>query len=127
MKWTERIRDLRRFVQTHFTAMLGGDTAGTRDVVGVNVCVDYIAEAEAALHEECLVLLDRKGGVDDRGLVTLARGNQVGGTATPFVEELLEIHCHVLLGLSVEDGETARRQDESEVGNRKSGRTRILR
>ena len=80
-------------------------------MVGVDVGIDRIAEAEAALREECLVLLDGDRWIDDRGLMTLARGNQVGRAATPFVEKLLEVHGCVLYGLSVEDGKTARRQD----------------
>ena len=108
MKRTERICDLRRFVETDLATMLGREPARARDVVGVDVGVDRVAEAEAALREECLVLLDRDRWVDDRGLVTLTGGNQVGGAATPFVEELLEVHRCVLVGLSVEDGKTSR-------------------
>ena len=50
----ERIRDLRRFVETHLSVVVGGETAGARDVVGVDVGVDHIAEAEAALREKYL-------------------------------------------------------------------------
>ncbi|MCC2626921.1 MAG: hypothetical protein K0S14_571 [Thermomicrobiales bacterium] len=100
MKRTERIRDLGRFVETQIAPVLGDETAGARDVVSVDMGVDRIAEVEAALREQCLVLFDRDRGVDDGGLVTLAGGNQVGGAATPFVEKLLEIHRHVLFGLS---------------------------
>src|SRR3954454_23520849 len=82
-------------------------------MVGVNVGVDRIAEAEAALREECLVLLDGDRWIDDRGLMTLTGGNQVRRAATPFVEKLLEVHGWVLCGLLAEDGKTARRQDES--------------
>src|SRR5688500_19060583 len=57
------------------------------------------------------VLLDRERWIDDRGLMTLAGGSQVGGAATSFVEELLEVHRRVPRGLSVEDGKTARRRD----------------
>ena len=99
--------------------MLGGEPAGAGDVVGVDVGVDHIAEAEAALREERLVLLDVDRRVDDRGLVTLAGGNQVGGAAAAFVEDLLEVHrrvpCRPLRAidyrLSVEAGMTASRQD----------------
>ena len=100
MERSERVGDLRRFMETHFAPVLGDETTGARDVVGVDVGVDRIAKAEAALREECLVLLDRDRGVDDGGLVTLAGGNQVGRAATPFVQKLLEIHRHVLCGLS---------------------------
>src|SRR5215212_5781542 len=82
-------------------------------MVGVDVRVDRIAKAEAALGEECLVLLDGDRRIDNRGLMTLAGGNQVGRAATSLVEKLLEVHGCVLYTLSVEDGKTARRQDES--------------
>jgi len=41
-------------VETHLSVVLGGETAGARDVVGVDVGVDHIAEAEAALREKYL-------------------------------------------------------------------------
>src|SRR4051812_45401934 len=91
-------------------------------MVGVNVRIDRVAEAEAALGEECLVLLDGERWIDDRGLMTLTRGNKVRRAATPFIEKLLEVHGCVLYGLLVEDGKTARRQD-GKTARRQDGKT----
>jgi hypothetical protein len=45
-------------METHLSIVLGGETAGSRDVVGVDVGVDHITKAEAALGEERVVLLE---------------------------------------------------------------------
>jgi hypothetical protein len=50
--------------------------------------------------------------------MTLAGGNQIGGAATPFVEELLEVHRRVLFELSDQVGQSVSQQDESEVRSR---------
>src|SRR5829696_1931173 len=91
-------------------------------MVGVDVCIDGIAEAEATLGEESLVLLDGDRWIDNRGLMTLARGNQVGRAATSLVEKLLKVHGCVLYTLSVKDGKTARRQD-GKTARRQDGKT----
>jgi hypothetical protein len=61
-------------------------------VVRVDVRVDHVAQMEAALAKQRLVLLGFNRRVDDRRLVRLARRNEIRRTAAAFVEDLLEVH-----------------------------------
>src|SRR5262249_16854166 len=51
-----------------------------------------ILQPEAALAQQRIVRLRLDGRVDNRRVVGAARGNDVGGASTAFVQELLEIH-----------------------------------
>jgi hypothetical protein len=62
------------------------------DMIGMNVRIDYILQPQATLAQQSPVRLRLNRRVDDRCLVRAARGNDVGGASTVFVQELLKIH-----------------------------------
>src|SRR5262249_33909709 len=89
----ERVAHPRRLVQAQLGAVLRGQPPRARDVVGVDVRVDHVAEREVALLQERVVLLDPERRVDDGGLVRLPRRDQVRRATAPLVEDLLEVHA----------------------------------
>src|SRR5262249_19387602 len=70
----------------------GDEGAGAGDVVGVDVGVDDVAQAQAALAQDIFVGVEGDGGIDDGRLAGVARGDGIGRTSAPFIEDLLEVH-----------------------------------
>src|SRR5262249_42115109 len=88
----KRIGRARRFVQAQLRAMRGRKSARSGDMVRVDVRVDDVAEPELTPAQQRFVRFGVAGRVNDRRLMRLARGDQVGGAPALFVENLLEIH-----------------------------------
>src|SRR5262249_54509210 len=91
-QWAEGIRNLGRLVQAQFGLLGRGQPARPGDVVGVDVRVNDVAQAEVAFAEQCLVRLGVDGRVDDGRFAGLARGDHIRRTPTAFVQDLLEVH-----------------------------------
>ena len=83
--------------------MRGGQAAGAGDMVRMDVRVDHVAQPEFTLAQQSTVRFRIARRVNDCRLTCLARGDHVGGTPAPFVENLLEIHgrCSALILLAV--------------------------
>src|SRR5262249_151377 len=86
------IRHLGRLVQAQFGLRGRGQPARPGDVVGVDVRVNDVAQAEVAFAEQGLIGLGVDGRVDDGRFAGLARGDHIRRTPTAFVEDLLEVH-----------------------------------
>src|SRR5215471_2669074 len=81
-----RIGHLRRFVKAELGPILGGQAARAGDMIGMNVRIDDVLQPEAALAQQSIVRLSLNRRVDNRRLVGAARGNDVGGASTAFVQ-----------------------------------------
>src|SRR5262249_35625578 len=88
----EQVGDSRRFVEAELASMLRDQAARAGDMIGMDLRIDYVSQSEAALAQQCIVLLRLDRRVDNRRVVRAARGYDVGGASTAFVQELLEIH-----------------------------------
>src|SRR5579859_1891327 len=93
---TERVRDDRGAMEAELGAVRRGELARAGHVVGVNVGINDQTKLEAALSQEGVVLIGDDRWIDDCRLVSLTRGDDVRGTTTFFVEDLLEIQCIAL-------------------------------
>src|SRR5438477_333919 len=70
-----------------------GEIAIARDVVGVRVGLDDVADRETLLRGQAQVLVDPvAAGIDDEGAPGLAAADQVGEAPRLFVQDLLEDH-----------------------------------
>src|SRR5579884_240657 len=88
----EWVGDVGRFVEAELGAMARGEHPGARDVVGMNVGIDDVAQAEPSFLQEGVVLVNVNRWIDNRGLMRLARGNEIRRAAEPLIEDLLKVH-----------------------------------
>src|SRR6478735_2961972 len=90
MQCPEWVNDARRFVEAEFGVMSRGESACSRNVIGMGI--DDEAKMEMPLSHDVFVLISEQSGVDDCRVTCLAACDEIRGASATFVEELLEIH-----------------------------------
>ena len=74
----------------------GRQPAVPRDVVGVVVRLEHVADLDAEIARELEVLLDLEAGIDDRGDPRRVVAHEVGRAAQVLVCDLTEDHGRII-------------------------------
>ena len=91
-KRAKRVGYSRRFVEAKLRPVLGRQSAGARNMIGMDVRIDDVSQPKPTLAKQSIVRLRLDRRIDNGRVVGASRGDNVGSASATLVQELLEVH-----------------------------------